>query len=261
MWADTNGPGGFAPPARSLMWWMRGCAIALACFAMQTGAISSASAHPAGDPGTGAGPQHGAHDGAHDDANDDANDDARDDAYVDHARLDQLGAASPPAVALVVAPPIGEVLAAAYATARLDGDPVRSWTRRARLGGLVPWVSVRTGRNTRWQVVDPDIDHGVTLEVRATWRLDRLVFDGRELQASTIGAARQRERRRLASRVIRIYFAWQRAAQAARLQPRWSSRADEAAAELDALTDGWFSDAVLRVASRRTASETRTAGP
>lgn len=159
---------------------------------------------------------------------------------------------------IIVGPPIGKVLAAAYATAGLDTSPIRSWNRRARLGGLVPWVSVRSGRNTSWQVApDPDIDHGMTIEVRATWRLDRLVFDGRELQAASIDAARRRERRRLASHVIRRYFEWRRAAEAASVQSRWQSRAEEAAAELDALTEGWFSDELL--ASRRSASERRTA--
>lgn len=189
-----------------------------------------------------------------------------DDALDDEARRQgdadlDVPLAGSPGLAIVVGPSVTEVLAAAYTAAHLDGDPARSWTRRARLGGLVPWVSVRTGRNASWQEVEPTIDHGVTLEVRATWRLDRLVFDGRELQASSIDVARRRERRRLASRVIRIYFAWRRAAEAARTQPRWASRADEAAAELDALTDGWFGDAMHRIASRRTASETRTAGP
>ena len=132
-------------------------------------------------------------------------------------------------------PAVTEVLSAAYRAAGLDRDPSRGWIRRARLGGLVPWVTVRTGRDTSWQDNDPDVDHGMALEVRATWRLDRLVFDGRELQVASVAAARRRERRRLASRVIRTYFAWRRA-------PVGSSRAEEAAAELDALTDGWFSE-------------------
>jgi len=152
-------------------------------------------------------------------------------------------------------PAIAEVLSAAYGAAGLDRDPTRGWIRRARLAGLVPWVTVRTGRDTSWQDNDPDIDHGLALEVRATWRLDRLVFDGRELQVASIEAARRRERRRLASRVIRTYFAWRRAAGRAP-QPGGGSRADEAAAELDALTDGWFSGSLG--VPRRTASETRT---
>ena len=153
-------------------------------------------------------------------------------------------------------PSIGETLAAANAAAGLDRNPAHGWIRRARLAGLIPWVTVRTGRDTRWQDNDPAIAHGTAIEVRATWRLDRLMFDGRELQVSSIEAARRRERRRLASRVIRSYFTWRRAAERTAARPNAAmTRADEAAAELDALTDGWFSDELAR---RRSASENRT---
>lgn len=148
----------------------------------------------------------------------------------------------------VTGPPIGAVLAAAYATAGLDHDPGSSWNRRARLGGLVPWVTVRTARDTSWQDQHAAVGHGTSLEVRATWRLDRLVFDSHELQVSSIGAARRRERQRLATRVIHSYFTWRRAAGAAGAgDDRVTSRLAEATAELDALTDGWFSEAISRL--------------
>ena len=131
-------------------------------------------------------------------------------------------------------PAIADVLAAAYRAAGLDREPTRGWIRRARLAGLVPWLSVRTGRDTNWQDDDGVVDHGMALEVRATWRLDRLVFDGRELQVASVEAARRRERRQLAGTVIQAYFTWRRA----------RGDASEAAATLDALTDGWFSDAL-----------------
>jgi hypothetical protein len=168
-----------------------------------------------------------------------------------------------PRLRRVRGPAIAAVLGAAYHAAGLDRDPSRGWITRARLAGLVPYVTVRTGRNTRWQDNDQDIDYGMAFEVRASWRLDRLVFDGRELQVASIEAARRRERRRLASRVIRVYFAWWRAAERAN-QPAMASREHEAAAELDALTDGWFSDALAPAASfsasgvRRSTSEPRT---
>ena len=146
------------------------------------------------------------------------------------------------------APSIAEVLAAAYAASGLGGRLPGHFALRARLGGLVPWVSIRTGRDASWHDEDPDVGRGTTLEVRATWRLDRLVFDGRELQVVALEAARRRERRRLATLVIRTYFAWKRSGS--------RSRAEEAAAELDALTSGWFSEA-----RRRTASEVRTVAP
>lgn len=138
-------------------------------------------------------------------------------------------------------PAIGAVLAAAYAAAGLDRDPKDSWIRRARLAGLIPWVTVRTTRDTSWQDDQSEVGHGTSLELRATWRLDRLLFDGRELQVAAVEAARRRERRRLAARVIRAYFTWRRAASIVSDDERVTTRVAEAAAELDALTDGWFS--------------------
>ena len=147
------------------------------------------------------------------------------------------------------APAIRDLVAAAYAASGLDQNPTRSWTRRARVAGLIPWVTLRAAQDTTWQDRDPDLGHQTTLEARATWRLDRLLFDGRELEVASIEASRRRERRRLASRVIRTYFTWLRARSAAAHHIRWASHADEAAAELDALTDGWFTTALARGAA------------
>jgi len=163
------------------------------------------------------------------------------------------------AAVVVRGPAVGEVLAAAYAAAGLDGRPAHGLLRRARLAGMVPWLSVRVGRDVSWQSDDPTVDRGMVFDVRATWRLDRLVFDGREIQIASFEAARRRERRGVGRVAIRAYFAWRRAAVRA-ADPIATTddalAADEAAADLDALTDGWFSDALRR--SRRTASETRT---
>ncbi len=151
--------------------------------------------------------------------------------------------------ARLLAPPIATVIGAAYHSAGLDRDPGKGFVWRARLAGLVPVLGVRAGTNTSWHVEDdPRIGRGTAYEARATWRLDRLVFDGRELQVAAMGASRRRERRRLANRVIRAYFTWRRA-----MMARLEVRAEESAAELDAMTDGWFTEA------RRTASESRTA--
>ncbi|MBC7973819.1 MAG: hypothetical protein H7138_02455 [Myxococcales bacterium] len=161
-------------------------------------------------------------------------------------------------------PRISAVIAAAYAATGLDRDPGRGWVRRTRLAGFVPWLTVRTARDTSWQDAHSEVGHGTSLEVRATWRLDRLLFDGRELQVATIEAARRRERARVASQVIRAYYAWRRAADTARrgavdraatqsedpgeppADDRLASRVDEAVAELDALTDGWLSEELAR---------------
>ena len=185
----------------------------------------------------------------------DAPDDAPD-ATTDGADDGELGDDLGSPGATMRGPAIAAVLKAAYRAAGLDRDPSRGWIRRARLAGLIPWLTVRTGRDASWQSDEVSVDHGMALDIRATWRLDRLAFDGRELQVASIESARRRERRRLGSRVIRTYFTWQRAsARVGRMQGT-RSRALEAAAELDALTDGWFSESLL--GSRRSASETRT---
>jgi hypothetical protein len=157
----------------------------------------------------------------------------------------------------VAGPTVDAVLTAAYAAAGLDHDPADSWIRRARLAGLVPWVTVRTASDTSWQDDHSEVGHGTSIEVRATWRLDRLLFDNHELQVAGLEAARRRERRRLAARVIRAYFTWRRAAGVAfpADDDRVAIRVAETTAELDALTDGWFSEAVVR--SERGTSETR----
>ncbi|HEY1555316.1 MAG TPA: hypothetical protein VGF94_10835 [Kofleriaceae bacterium] len=150
------------------------------------------------------------------------------------------------ALARVPGPPITAVLAAAYRAAGLDHDPTPSWRYRARLAGLVPTVSLRDGRDATWSdVADPTIGYISVFAVSASWRLDRLVFDPNELRISAIGAARRRERRRLAEAVIRTYFSWQRAVALA------DARAAEAAADLDAITDGWFSEAIGKHAETR----------
>lgn len=181
----------------------------------------------------------------------------------DHAAADVTSGATAPdeldrgiGLRPVHAPHISEVLEAAYAAAGLAHDPTRGWRRRARVAGLVPWVSVRVGWDAKWHDDEPgDVGRSRDFEVRATWRLDRLVFDGRELQAATIDAARRRERRRLASRVIRAYFAWRKITTAAHRDGRFRLAVEAATAELDALTDGWFSDRLAAGKGRRPPSE------
>lgn len=169
------------------------------------------------------------------------------------AAVDELGA---PPGATAPGPTVAAVLAAAYRTAGLAHDPSGGWILRARVAGLIPWVTVRGARDTTWDDAQPEVGHSQTVEVRATWRLDRLLFDGRELHVAGIEAQRHRERRRLASRVIRAYFAWRRAVAAASAPGTGALRIEETVADLDALTDGWFSDELDR--TRHAASETRT---
>jgi hypothetical protein len=139
-------------------------------------------------------------------------------------------------------PPVSAVVAAAYRAAGLAHDPTPSWRLRTRLAGLVPAVTVRDGRDAAWRdISDPTIAYVSVFSVGAQWHLERLLFDPNELRISAIEAGRRRDRRRLSEAVIRTYYAWLRLRTAAAADSRWALRADEAAAELDALTDGWFS--------------------
>lgn len=172
-------------------------------------------------------------------AHDRDDDDVEVELDVDHYATDVaasaiVGSSRPPLVA--------EVLEAAYEAAGLDRDPTKSWMRRARVAALLPWVTVRTGWDANWHDDEPDVGRSRTFEVRATWRLDRLLFDGRELQVASADAVRRRERRRLANQVIRSYFAWRKVTALATRDPRFGLAAEAATAQLDALTDGWFSE-------------------
>jgi hypothetical protein len=128
------------------------------------------------------------------------------------------------------APDVREVIAAALRAGGLAGDPAPGWRRRARLSALVPSLSVRGGRDDTWrEVADPTLGHSLTFGVTASWRFDHLVFEPTELRIASADVLRRRERRRLAWYVISLYRSWRRTGN------------DDLAAQLDVVTDGWFS--------------------
>jgi hypothetical protein len=88
----------------------------------------------------------------------------------------------------------------------------------------------------------------LVLELRLTWRLDRLVYAGDEPTLERTRMERQEARSRLATRTLEVLFAWQRAVVDAESSQAGSREeldawlhASEAQATLDVLTDGWFS--------------------
>jgi hypothetical protein len=94
-----------------------------------------------------------------------------------------------------------------------------SWRTRARWAGLLPRLSVRLARGTgaaSYFDLRPDAPDGwdanartsLTFEARASWQLDRLVFDRREIAASEALRREQRARHRLSRRVIELYFTY-----------------------------------------------------
>jgi hypothetical protein len=88
----------------------------------------------------------------------------------------------------------------------------------------------------------------LVLELRLTWRLDRLLYAGDEPALERARLERHDARSRLAVRTLDALFAWQRAVVdikealvGSREEGQAWLRASEAQATLDVLTDGWFS--------------------
>jgi hypothetical protein len=153
--------------------------------------------------------------------------------------------------ALATAPALPAVIATAYRTAGLADDPVPSWRTRSRWSALVPTLSSRIGNSQSWRdVTDPTVNRALSYDVRASWRLERLVFDPNEPRFNAFDLARRRERRRIRAAVTHFYWSWlgARAALASaeleqRRRPVAALQAQRSQSELDALTDGWFTDA------------------
>ena len=151
-----------------------------------------------------------------------------------------------------LAPAVSAVVAAAERAAGVADDPSPSWRRRSRLSALIPFVSVRAGQNQAWREVDdPTISHGVGVDLRAAWHLERLLFDPNEPRLAMLDVARRRERRRVAALAIHVYFDWITARAAADADIRAELDAQEKQAELDALTAGWFSQTLAKAAELR----------
>jgi hypothetical protein len=92
------------------------------------------------------------------------------------------------------------------------------------------------------------IGANLALEARFTWRLDRLLYAGDEPTLERLRLERQEARSRLGTRVLEVFFAWQRAGLDEADLPAGSRerrdaalRAVQARATLDVLTGGWFS--------------------
>lgn len=155
------------------------------------------------------------------------------------------------------------------------------WTRRLRHAALLPTLQVGARHGVREDldlslsdevsvsssgvVVGPRVsdfaeqnNRHVQLDVRAVWRLNELLFNPDAIFVHREARERRREVRVLLHDANQLYFTWQRwetilqwAGRSAEI-PATLARAerDMAAAELDALTGGWFSRQ-LQSAKRR----------
>jgi hypothetical protein len=128
-------------------------------------------------------------------------------------------------------PSLREIQRAARRHAGLD-EEVR-WRKRARVAGLLPWVTVRSARGLRWDedpyVTGPEeVGNNVLYEARLSWRLDRLLYDSAEPRLAELERDVARARAAVDEEVTLLYFRWRRAELAA------ASAEDPAEERLDA---------------------------
>lgn len=151
-------------------------------------------------------------------------------------------------------PTVRDTVDAALRYAGLSRGGEASLRRRARLAAALPTLTLRATRKTEWDETEADarvvgdVGQELVLEARATWRLDRLVFDGGELRIASLAQQRARARASVASQTTALYY--QR--REAQLDALWhppetleeAARRDlvleELTAQLDALTGGWW---------------------
>jgi hypothetical protein len=150
---------------------------------------------------------------------------------------DPCGGCTTPCSSCAIPIRVSAVAAAGVRAAGLADDPTPSWRYRTRLAGLVPQLSVRVGRDLTWKEVDdPTLGYTNMWDVRASWHLERLLFDPNEIRIAALDVSRRRERRRVEMLVIHTYYQWLAA----------QSERPELTADLDAMTAGWFSQELAK---------------
>lgn len=114
-------------------------------------------------------------------------------------------------------PSVAEVQAAALKRATLSPRTAQRWLRRARAAAALPTVQAELGLRSDqgWQLdqaagdgdeLSHDLGAGKLVQVRATWELDRLVFNVDELRAARAALDLADTRERLLVRVTQLYF-------------------------------------------------------
>ncbi len=140
--------------------------------------------------------------------------------------------------------------------ARVDDIVSRSrasaWLPETRLRAMRLWddaAHATTLATTNDTTYYDALGANLVLELRLTWRLDRLLFAGDEPTLERVRLERQDARARVATRTLEVLFTWERAevdAQGAvagsREEVEARLRRAEAEATLDVLTGGWFSE-------------------
>ncbi len=137
---------------------------------------------------------------------------------------------------------------------RIDSLIARSrasaWLPETRMRGMRLWSDANhttTLASTDTANFYDAVGANLVLELRLTWRLDRLVFAGDEPALERVRLERIEARSRIATRTLEALFAWERAridearaAAGSDEKARAAVHAAEAQATLDVLTGGWF---------------------
>jgi hypothetical protein len=114
-------------------------------------------------------------------------------------------------------PSVAEVQDAALRRATLSPRTAERWLRRARAAAILPGVTAEYGLRSDqgWQLdqaagdgdeLSQDLGAGRVVQVRATWDLDRLIFNADELRAARAALDLAEVRERLLIRVTQLYF-------------------------------------------------------
>jgi hypothetical protein len=177
-------------------------------------------------------------------------------------------APAPPAKVVELVPPAfaRDCVSAALQTSGLGVDDARidALVSRARASAWLPETRMRAMRlwdsaNNATTLATTDtanfydaVGANLVLELRLTWRLDRLLYAGDEGTLERVRLERLDARTRLATRTLEVLFTWERATLEARQATSGSPeeqsarlRASEAQATLDVMTSGWFSARTL----------------
>ncbi len=133
--------------------------------------------------------------------------------------------------------------ALAVARAGLGGDLEEALTRRARRAPWLPQLRVEVARTfgTRETIDNPELDSqlrrvdDLRLSAWATWHLDRLLFEGAELDLLREKRHATTKRRELEERVVDLYFELRRLDLLPPADPETLAARDMRRAELEAL--------------------------
>ena len=184
------------------------------------------------------------------------------------------GGVSPADVERVLAryrdePSVQAVQERAMRYAEIHPELIQAWRRRSSYSAILPQLRVTYRRNVeedtrlieqpgnpdRWQW-DWDDDHQVTTVAR--WDLDDLIFNTDELRVSSESVRLVRLREGVLNQVTKLYFERRRLQIERDLSPthdvaaavRREMRLHELTAQIDAMTGGWFSEELMKAASR-----------